>query len=151
VGLHSHSPGLMKRIPATIRGTIGELSPKGECSPVTMIKLKCIAGAGLLLLAAGCTETRVVSSNYDAQLNQFLNQPESSVVANWGDPSVRTKLTTGGDALVFVVLDDSGANACSTVMTSDSSHTIRSYSYAGNGCHTPSRTANVVPVNRVSD
>jgi hypothetical protein len=116
-----------------------------------MIKLKYIAGAGLLLLAAGCTETKVVTSNYDAQLNQFLNQPESSVVASWGEPSVRTKLNGGGDALVFVVLDDTGSNACSTVMSSDSGHTIRSYSYAGNGCHSPTRTANVVPVNRISN
>lgn len=115
-----------------------------------MIKLKYIAGAGLLLLAAGCTETRVVASNYDAQLNQFLNQPESSVVASWGDPSVRTKLANGGDALVFVVLDDTGSGACSTVMSTDSGHTVRSYSYAGNGCHVPTRTAGVVDVNKVS-
>jgi hypothetical protein len=116
-----------------------------------MIKLSYIAGAGLLLLAAGCTtQTTVVSSNYDAQLNQFLNQPENSVVASWGDPSVRTKLSNGGEALVFVVLDDSGNGACSTVMTADSGHTVRSYSYAGNGCHVPSRTANIVDVNKVS-
>jgi hypothetical protein len=111
-----------------------------------MIKLKYIAGAGLLLLAAGCTETKVVSSGYEAQLNQFLNQPESSVVASWGNPSVRTKLANGGEALVFVVLDDAGDGACSTVMTSDSGHTVRSYSYAGNGCRIPSRTANVIGV-----
>ena len=86
-----------------------------------MIKLKYIAGAGLLLLAAGCTtQTTVVASNYDAQLNQFLNQPENTVVATWGAPSVRTKLSNGGEALVFVVLDDSGTGACSTVMTTDS-------------------------------
>ncbi len=115
-----------------------------------MIKLKYIAGAGLLLLAAGCTETKVVASNYDAQLNQFLNQPENSVVASWGDPSVRTKLSNGGEALVFVVLDDAGTGACSTVMTADSNHTVRSYSYAGSGCHVPTRTANVVNVNHVS-
>jgi len=116
-----------------------------------MIKLKYIAGAGLLLLAAGCTtQTTVVASNYDAQLSQFLNQPENAVVASWGDPSVRTKLSNGGEALVFVVLDESGTGACSTVMTADSDHTVRSYSYAGNGCHVPSRTANVVDVNHVS-
>jgi hypothetical protein len=116
-----------------------------------MIKLKYIAGAGLLLLAAGCTtQTQVVSSGYDAQLSQFLNQPESSVVSSWGDPSVRAKLSNGGEALVFVVLDDTGTGACSTVVTADSGHTVRSYSYAGNGCHVPSRTANVVDVNRVS-
>ncbi|HEV2677582.1 MAG TPA: hypothetical protein VGV37_23835 [Aliidongia sp.] len=115
-----------------------------------MTKLSSIAGAGLLLLAAGCTETRVVASNYDAQLNQFLNQPESSVVASWGAPSVRTKLSNGGDALVWVVLDTTGTAACSTVLTADSGQTVRSYSYAGNGCHAPTRTADVVSVTRVS-
>jgi len=134
-----------------VGGILWELSYLSRCSPVTMIKLKYIVGAGLLLLAAGCTtQTTVVASNYDAQLNQFLNQPENAVVASWGDPSVRTKLSNGGEALVFVVLDDSGNGACSTVMTADSGHTVRSYSYAGNGCHVPSRTANVVDVNHVS-
>ena len=92
----------------------------------TMIKLNHIAGAGLLLLAAGCTQTQVVASNYDAQVTQFLNQPESTVVASWGPPSVQSRLSTGGDALVWVVLDLTGSNACSTVLTSDSSHTVRS-------------------------
>jgi hypothetical protein len=110
-----------------------------------MMKLNYIAGAGLLLLAAGCTsQPQVVSSGYEAQLTQSLNQPESAVIATWGDPSVRTKLSNGGDALVFVVLDDTGNNACSTVLTTDSGHTVRAYSYAGNGCHIPTRTANVV-------
>jgi len=115
-----------------------------------MIKLNYIAGAGLLLLAAGCTETKVVSSGYDAQLGQYLNQPESALIASWGQPSVRTKLSTGGEALVFVVLDDAGDGACSTVMSTDSSRTVRSYSYAGNGCHVPSRTANVIGVDNVA-
>jgi hypothetical protein len=115
-----------------------------------MTKLKFFAGAGLLLLAAGCTETKVVASPYDAQLTQFLNQPESSVVASWGAPSVQTKLANGGDALVWVVLDTTGTAACSTVLTADGSHMVRSYSYAGNGCHAPTRTADVVGVDRVS-
>ena len=76
----------------------------------TMIKLNHIAGAGLLLLAAGCTQTQVVASNYDAQVTQFLNQPESTVVASWGPPSVQSRLSTGGDALVWVVLDQTGAS-----------------------------------------
>lgn len=108
-----------------------------------MTKLKYIASAGLLLFAAGCTET-VVASNYDAQLTQFLNQPESTVVASWGAPSVQTKLSNGGDALVWVVLDPTGTAACSTVLTADGSQTVRAYSYAGNGCRAPTRTADVV-------
>jgi hypothetical protein len=116
-----------------------------------MIRLNHIAGAALLLLAAGCTQTpQVVVSSYDAQVTQFLNQPESTVVASWGPPSVQSRLSTGGDALVWVVLDQTGTNACSTVLTADSSHTVRSYSYAGNGCHVPTRTAEVVSVTTVS-
>ena len=116
-----------------------------------MIKLKYVAGAGLLLFAAGCsTETKVVASGYDAQLTAFLNQPESAVIASWGEPSVQSWLVTGGDALVWVVLDPSGTAVCSTVLTSDSSHVVRSYSFAGSGCHVPTRTAEVVGVSRIS-
>jgi hypothetical protein len=115
-----------------------------------MTKLKYVAGAGLLLLAAGCTETKVVASPYEAQITQFLNQPESAVIASWGAPSVQTKLSNGGDAMVWVVLDPTGTSACSTVLTSDSGHTVRSYSYAGNGCHSPTRTADVVPIGQIS-
>ncbi|GGF39983.1 hypothetical protein GCM10011611_53010 [Aliidongia dinghuensis] len=115
-----------------------------------MIKLNFVTGAGLLLLAAGCTETRVVQSPYEAQLSQFLNQPESTAIASWGNPSVQTRLTNGGDALVWVVLDPTGTAACSTVLTADGSHTVRSYSYAGNGCHAPARTADVVSGERIS-
>lgn len=114
-----------------------------------MTKLKYIAGAGLLLLAAGCTETRVVSSGYDAQINQYLNQPESSVIASWGPPSVQSKLANGGDALVWVVLDTTGTAACSTVLTADGNHTVRAYSYAGSGCSVPTRTADVVGVTQM--
>ena len=114
-----------------------------------MTTFKHVAGAGLLLLAAGCTQTTVVASSYDAQLNQMLNQPESAVVANWGPPSVQTRLSNGGDALVWVVLDSTGTAACSTVLTADGSHTVRAYSYAGNGCHTPTRTADVVGGSRI--
>ena len=116
-----------------------------------MIKFKYVAGAGLLLFAAGCsTEPKVVASGYDAQLTAFLNQPESTVVASWGEPSVQSRLANGGDALVWVVLDPSGTAACSTVLTSDGSHVVRSYSFAGNGCHVPTRTADVVGVTRIS-
>lgn len=108
-----------------------------------------ISLAGMLALAAagcqssgsaprsGSTAPPEATAAYERALEAWVNRSEADLVATWGVPERSQRLTDGGQAMQYVRRDGDGHVLCTTLLTSDMTGMIRTWSFRGSDCRVP--------------